>query len=441
MAPPRSISELASLAERHARALEDGVKGTPGDDFSLALGAPPLVRVPAPLEATRAELLETIDELRARVLGPLGFLNTVALPVPALTIVMHTLYSFDIPSRVPLAPGASITYADLGALCGLPEDDARRVLQTAASFRIFEEAEPGVSVRHNAVSGVFAAAPGMRDMLGLIAEEHVPSAGRFVESLRRFPGSGEPGHAALVVALRAQQGSEEKDEGRTDPDPSKGYFDLIAGDEQRVARFRTAMGVAARSPAFSSSYFVDSLPWGSSDRCPETVADIGGAGGDLCQLLLRTYPGVKKAASLDLPEVVAGAEIPSDLEGRLEFAPYDFLAEMVPRRADAYVFRHIFHDWSDQYAVKILRNLVPALEPGKSRLWLSEVVLPNLSYHTRDQTQRSADLLMKAGFNGKERSKRDWESLFAQVDKRFHIASIVQPQGANDAVIEVAFDA
>ncbi|KAI1638099.1 S-adenosyl-L-methionine-dependent methyltransferase [Biscogniauxia mediterranea] len=445
-ASPRPVSELASLVEKHTRALEDSLQGTPGAAFSLALGAPPLAKVPAEVEATRAELVEAIDELRARILGPMGYLTAVMLPVSALITVLHTLYSFDVPARVPL--GGSITYADLASSCGggLREDDARRVLQTAISFRIFEEDVPGTSVRHNAVSAMFAAVPGMRDFLGLVTEEQVPAAGAFVESLRRFPGSGEPGHSALMVALREQQQrKKEEDKAGVEEvqDPSKGLFDFIAGDAARVARFRTAMGMAAHSPAFAHTHLVDNLPWssGGAASCPETVVDVGGAGGEICQLVLRTHAGVRKAVSLDLPEVVAGARAPADLEGRLEFGAYNFLTEKMAREADAYIFRHIFHDWSDQYAARILGNLVPALKPGSSRVWLAEVVLPDLGCHTRDQLQRSADLLMKAGFNGKERSKRDWESLLAQVDKRFRIVNITQPDGAQDAIIEVAFDA
>lgn len=92
---------------------------------------------------------------------------------------------------------------------------------------------------------------------------------------------------------------------------------------------------------------------------------------------------------LDLPEVVADGKAPEDLEGKLEFESYNFLTETVTRKADVYVFRHIFHDWSDQYGAKILKNLVPALKKG-SKIWISEVVLPDLSdrNHTKDQAQR-----------------------------------------------------
>lgn len=106
-------------------------------------------------------------------------------------------------------------------------------------------------------------------------------------------------------------------------------------------------------------------------------------------VVLRTYPNVKKGIVLDLPEVVADAKVPEDLNNRLEYKSYNFLTEKVTYHADVYVFRHIFHDWSDQYAAKILKNLVPALKKG-SKIWLSEVVLPNLSDENRlkDRMQR-----------------------------------------------------
>ncbi|KAI0017503.1 S-adenosyl-L-methionine-dependent methyltransferase [Xylariomycetidae sp. FL0641] len=452
MTPERPISELASLIQTHTSALEAGMKGQAGAEFSLAASAPLTSSLPPELEDSKAELLETLDELRARVLGPFGYMTALALPVPTLTAVLGALYEFDIAAHVPTAPGASITYAELGRACGLPADDARRVLQAAAAFRVFAEAAPDAAVRHNGASALLARVPGTRALLGLLAAEQAPGAARFAESLRRFPGSGEPGHAALALAIR------DPGDGEGEGDPTRGLFALIADDAERVARFRAAMGLGARAPGFAASYFVEALPWGGGGGgggageasgggggggCPARVVDVGGAGGELCAQILRRYAGVRAAVVLDLPEVVAGARAPGDLAGRLAFAPHDFLAPADAGRhaADAFVFRHVFHDWSDAYAVRILRNLLPALRRG-NRVWLNEVVLPDLSerHHLRNQRQRGADLLMKLGFNGKERSRRGWEAVFAEADPRFRIENIKQPKGAHDAVIQVVFD-
>jgi hypothetical protein len=269
----------------------------------------------------------------------------------------------------------------------MPLDDLRRVVQAAISFRVFEEVSPDVSVKHNAVSALFAIVPGMKDLLGLLVTDNRLGAGRFVESIKRFPGSGEPGHSALMIASRAEKGLSNENEDIADP--TKGFFDFIAGDEERLTRFRNAMGMSTRAPGYAASYFLDNVPWADAAKCPKTIVDIGGAGGDLCKQILQRYPGVEKAVSVDLPEVIQTAQVPEDLEGRLQLAPYNFLTETMPHKADAYVARHIFHDWSDQYAVKILKNLEPALKEG-SHFWVSEVVLPDLSdaNHLVDQRQR-----------------------------------------------------
>ncbi|KAI1803060.1 S-adenosyl-L-methionine-dependent methyltransferase [Daldinia bambusicola] len=441
MASLRSVSELASIIERNTRALEDGLKGSPGAQFSVAFGAPPQLELSPVLDGTRDELLETIEELRVRLQGPMSYLMSLILPASAVVAVFKALYTFDIASHVPLAPNADISYEDLAKSCGIPEDDTRRIVQAAITFHIFEEVTPDMSVKHNAISSVFTA-PEMKDILGLFVEEQLAGTFKFAESIRRYPGSGEPGHSSSVLAFREEKAVKEMEINKEEiADPSKNFFDYIAEDKKRVARFRSAMGVSAKAPAFTSSYFVNTLPWADKDQCPETVVDIGGAGGEVIQSILRAYPNVKKGAVLDLPEVVADAKVPEDLSNRLEYKSYNFLTEKVTYHADAYVFRHIFHDWSDQYATKIFKNLVPALKKG-SKIWLAEVVLPNLSEKDRlkDRLQRSADILMKSGFNGKERSKRNWEIVLAASDERLRIVKITKPEGAHDSVIEIVFD-
>lgn len=299
-------------------------------------------------------------------------------------MIFDCLYSFDIASHVPTTPGEAITYEDLAARCCMPLDDLRRVLQTAASFRIFEEVSPDVSVKHNGVSALFAL-PMIKDAMTLLVKDNPNGARKFVESVRRFPGSGEPGHSALMVAERAAKGLSNDDVA----DPTKGFFDFIADDPERLARFRNTMGMSTRAPGYAVSYFLDSVPWGDAGLCPRRIVDIGGAGGDLSKQVLQRFAGVASATSVDLSEVTATAETPADLEGRLHFLPYNFLAETMPYEADAYLFRHIFHDWSDQYAVRIFKNLVPALK-ADTKIWINEVVLPNLSAvnHVGDQRQR-----------------------------------------------------
>lgn len=63
------------------------------------------------------------------------------------------------------------------------------------------------------------------------------------------------------------------------------------------------------------------------------------------------------------------------MESRVKFMPYDFFTEQPVKHADVYLFRWIFHDWSDLYCLRILRNLIPALKNGALVL-VSDNVLP-----------------------------------------------------------------
>src|SRR4051812_35794137 len=115
MAPQRTITELAELIQAKTKMLTDGLQGQSGADFSLAfsLPPPPTINLSASQEATRGEILEAADELKARLLGPFGYLGSLALPVPALIVILDSIHAFDIPSHVPTTPGSSITYDDL----------------------------------------------------------------------------------------------------------------------------------------------------------------------------------------------------------------------------------------------------------------------------------------------------------------------------------------
>ena len=119
---------------------------------------------------------------------------------------------------------------------------------------------------------------------------------------------------------------------------------------------------------------------------------------------------------------------------------HDFFTEQPIKSADVYLLRWILHDWSDAYALKILRALVPALKPG-ARLCICEQVLPEPGALSPYQARslRSMDLAMLELHNAKEREKDDWANLVRRADGRFHIVGIKQPSGSWLSMIEVCW--
>jgi hypothetical protein len=85
-----------------------------------------------------------------------------------------------------------------------------------------------------------------------------------------------------------------------------------------------------------------------------------------------------KIVNQDLARQIATVDhdkTPEDLRDRISFEAYDFFNPQPVKDADLYFFRWIFHGWSDDFAVKILQNQIPALKNG-ARILINEWVLP-----------------------------------------------------------------
>lgn len=96
----------------------------------------------------------------------------------------------------------------------------------------------------------------------------------------------------------------------------------------------------------------------------------------MCIALAKAFPSIKFVVQ-DLPGVLENAErdVPKDIESRIEFMGHNFFEEQPVKNADIYLFRWVFHNWSDKYSVRMLRNLVPALKPGATVV-VCDTVLP-----------------------------------------------------------------
>ncbi|KAI1413416.1 S-adenosyl-L-methionine-dependent methyltransferase [Hypoxylon sp. FL1857] len=434
MAKYRSLPELGDLIQSHANLIHESLSEVrssqhPNDPQTFPL---PISAYASATQKRRIELLDALDELRALVLGPTSYIFYTTVLSPSWIAVFDVLYRYRIAHHVP-AEGA-ITYAELAARCGLDESDTKRVVRAAISLRIFEE-EPAGFVRHNAVSAVLKTDLG-HDAMGFFAEEFTPAALKLAESLQRFPASDRAGESAIAIA-NGSSGDQD-------------IFSAISHDTERVRRFANAQSFNTTVPETSSDHFIDNVPWSSvhdveNQKHPALIVDVGGSRGDLCEALLRKYPGIAKAISQDLPEVTEKnleRQIPEELSGRIEYQSYNFFTEQVVLNADVYIFRTVLHDWPDNYAVRILRNQIPALKPG-ARILINDICMDfskgGMSSIKR-QAQCSHDMFVKMGLNAKERTKEDWLALLSTADGRFEIKSIITPPQSVHSIIEVVWN-
>jgi len=139
-----------------------------------------------------------------------------------------------------------------------------------------------------------------------------------------------------------------------------------------------------------------------------TIADIGGGNGSALTGILTRYPAMK-GILFDLPAVAERTR--SDLSGssladRIRIEGGDFFSA-IPAGADAYVLRHILHDWEDPDAIAILRQCRKAMGPG-SKIVVVEMVIPP---GNDPSFGKWLDLMMLL-VAGRERTADEYSSLF-----------------------------
>lgn len=156
----------------------------------------------------------------------------------------------------------------------------------------------------------------------------------------------------------------------------------------------------------------------------KTLVDVGGGHGFVLTSILKKYPEIRGVIA-DLEHVVAGAPEmirKAGVESRCTTQNCDFFAS-VPA-ADAYVMKHIIHDWDDEKARKILRNCARA-GIGKTRVILMEsVVAPGNEPHFAKWLD--VEMLLLAG--GKERTEAEFTKLLEGAG--FKLTRVVPTKGA-----------
>jgi len=162
------------------------------------------------------------------------------------------------------------------------------------------------------------------------------------------------------------------------------------------------------------------------------IADVGGGHGALLSTILRRAPQAR-GLLYDLPSVVEGADATLKAAGVADRCAREggsFL-ERVPDGADAYVMKNIIHDWDDDSALAILRNIRDAIAPH-GKLLLLEMVLPE---EANSSLGFQLDIEMLITVGGRERTRAEYANLFARAGFRLtRVVDTVTPVSIIEAV-------
>lgn len=162
------------------------------------------------------------------------------------------------------------------------------------------------------------------------------------------------------------------------------------------------------------------------------IVDVGGGHGSLLAAILAAYPSLS-GVLYDLPGVVEKAQ-PLQAPGiaeRCELVGGSFF-DSVPRGGDCYLLKLVLHDWDDERALRILRNVREAIADDGRVLALEFAVPPGDEFHHSKYMDLNMLVLTE---DGRERTEPEFRGLYRSAG--FALTRVV-PTGSPLSIVEGA---
>lgn len=168
------------------------------------------------------------------------------------------------------------------------------------------------------------------------------------------------------------------------------YFSFLKKNKQLSNQFNEAMHIISNNENNAIAQLIN---------FDGIIADIGGGTGQLINTILKNNNKIECCYLLDLPEVDAIFEYQNCEKIHGSFFEHFTI------HADTYILKRVLHDWDNDKAIDILKNLKRTM-PTNSKLLIFEGII--------DKTQdskflSSIDLLLLSIFGGKERTIKEFE--------------------------------
>jgi hypothetical protein len=295
------------------------------------------------------------------------------------------------------------------------DDLARETGTDAAALRRLLRFMVSVGLLRERADGAFALEP-----LGDLLRSDAPGSMRAAVMLFAGPGI-QDSWKDLEYCVRTGEPAFRKLDPEADP------FVTMAADPEAAAIFDKAMATFAPQTAAAIAAAYDFSVFG-------TVADVGGGNGALLVGLLQANPRLR-GLLYDQPHVVSRAKGDLDAAGMSERCAVEggsFFAR-VPGGADAYLLKHVIHDWNDVQAGRILRRVRDAMPAGGKLLLIEGVYPPSIDRSLEARGAAANDLNMLVCTGGRQRSEAEFRALFDA--SGFRLTRIV-PTQARVSVIE-----
>ncbi|GJM30266.1 MAG: methyltransferase [Cyclobacteriaceae bacterium] len=295
----------------------------------------------------------------------------------ALSNAVCTVTELGIPDLI--TAGTPVSAESLAQSIGAHQRSLYRIMRYLASYGIFKET-PNAQFDHTALS----------EALRADAEGSYRAGARTWFQL--FPTFGTLHHSIMTG------------EAGFIKEYGKPIFEFLGENPAMAPLFDAAM---TSFHGYETQAMLDAYDFSGI----KVLADIGGGIGSLIGSVLQSYPEMK-GILFELGHVLGRAEESLKSQGlgdRCKFIEGNFF-ESVVSGADAYIFRHIIHDWTDEQSVQILGNCRKVI-PADGKLLLVECVIPTGNERS---ISKDFDIVMMIAPGGIERTEQEFKDLFSK---------------------------
>lgn len=276
-----------------------------------------------------------------------------------------------------LAAGPKTT-EDLAKLSSVQPQAVGRLLRALASVGVFTEQEPGRFANTPLSEALRVDSPASARAFALMVDHSAN-----INAWLQLDYSVQTGACGFEKA----HGAKPWDWMQKNPEFGRVFDDAMTSFSAQIA------------PAVAQAYDFSGIG---------KLIDVGGGHGMLLTTILAKNPEMRGVV-FDQPSVVAGAKATIERSGttsRCEARGGDFFAE-VPE-GDAYIMKHIIHDWNDTDAQRILQAIHKSAKPGSKLLLIESVIKPG----NDPDLAKIVDLeMLVVTAGGRERTEREYAQL------------------------------
>jgi hypothetical protein len=199
-------------------------------------------------------------------------------------------------------------------------------------------------------------------------------------------------------------------------------FEFLKQNPPEARIFNDAMTELSMidAPAVAEAYNFEGL---------RSIVDIAGGHGLLLATILQRNPHLR-GTLYEMPHVLEGAAngpLKAVME-RCTLACGDMFSS-VPAGTDAYIMKHIIHDWPDDQCLLLLKACRKGVNPSGKLLVIDSVVRPGNDF----SPAKFLDLQMLIFPSGRERTEKQFRDLFAGAG--WQLTRII-PTAASDSIVE-----